>query len=137
MQHDPVRVAETMAWLRKAASDLRAADHDLAACPPILDASVFHCQQTAEKAMKAFLSWSDKPFRKTHNLEELGEACLKLDSSLKEIVDHAVPLTEYAWRFRYPGEPEEPTLDEAKEALTTAREVFEAVLKCLPADVRP
>lgn len=64
-------------------------------------------------------------------------ACLKLDSSLKEIVDHAVPLTEYAWRFRYPGEPEEPTLNEAKEALTTARDVYEAVLKCLPVDVRP
>ncbi len=49
----------------------------------------------------------------------------------------AVPLTGYAWRFRYPGEPEEPPVAEAREALALAREVYEAVISRLPQDVRP
>lgn len=136
MPHDPVRITETTAWLRRAASDLRAATHELAADPPILDDLVFHCQQAVEKSMKAFLAWHDRAFRKTHNLEEIGEACLSIDSSLKAIVDRAVPLTEYAWRFRYPGEPESPTQDEAQEALETAWAAYRALLDRLPAEVR-
>lgn len=76
MPHDPARVAEARAWLARSASDLRAAAHDLAAVPPILDDAVFHCQQA-----------------------------------------------EYAWKFRYPGELEEPTRGEAEAALVVARAV--------------
>lgn len=96
MPHDPARVADTRGWLRKADNDLRAAEHDRTARPPLLGDLTFHAQQTAEKAFEAFLAWHDKPFRKTHNLEELGEACLALDRSLKPVVDRAVPLTQYA-----------------------------------------
>lgn len=106
MPHDPARVAEVRAWLARAAEDLRAADHELTAIPPILGDLVFHCQQAVEKLFKAFLVWHDVVFRKTHNLEELGEQCLGIDATLGEVVDRAVPLTEYAWRFRYPGEPD-------------------------------
>ena len=52
-------------------------------------------------------------------------------------MDKALPLTKYAWMFRYPGEPEEPTREEAEEALALAREVHEAVLLRLPGEVRP
>lgn len=137
MPHDPELVGEVRAWLLKAANDLRAAEHDLTAEPPILGDLVFHCQQTAEKTMKAFLSWHDRPFRKTHSLEELGEQCLQIDPALKPLVDRAVPLTQYAWEFRYPGDPEEPTEVEARAALAVAREVYEAVLSRLPAEVGP
>src|SRR5256885_948672 len=61
------------------ATDLRAAALDLAADPPILDDLVFHCQQAVEKAMKAFLSWHDEPFGKTHNLETLGEGAKRFE----------------------------------------------------------
>ena len=46
-------------------------------------------------------------------------------------------MTEYAWKFRYPGEPVEPPVAEAQEALTLAREVYAAILNRLPAEVRP
>jgi len=55
MPVDPVLIAETKAWLRKAAYDLRVASHSLTASPPLLDDVVFHCQQAAEKALKGFL----------------------------------------------------------------------------------
>ena len=56
MPHDPFLIAETQAWFIKAANDLRAADHEFSAVPPLLDDIVFHCQQAAEKAMKGFLT---------------------------------------------------------------------------------
>ncbi len=43
----------------------------------------------------------------------------------------------HAWKYRYPGEPEEPTRDEADGALALAREVYEAILACLPEEVQP
>ena len=74
--HDPARVAEARAWVVRAARDLRAAEHEFHAVPPLLDDIVFHCQQAAEKALKGFLTWHERPFRRTHSLEELGEQCL-------------------------------------------------------------
>lgn len=137
MPLDPVLVAETKAWLRKAAIDLIAAKHDLSPSPPLLADAVFHCQQAVEKVFKGFLMWHGIPFRKTHSLEELGEQCLDLDQTLKALVDQAVPLTEYAWRFRYPGDPEEPSREEAEETLRIAREVYEALMARLPGEAQP
>lgn len=137
MPHDPAHVAETRGWLVRASSDARAAEHELRATPPLLDDIVFHCQQVAEKSLKGFLTWHDRPFRKTHSIEELGEQCLQLDPTLKGLIDRAVPLTEYAWKFRYPGEPEEPSQQEAEEALGTARQVYAAIVARLPVEARP
>jgi hypothetical protein len=39
-----VLIAETQAWLRKAAYDLRAASHNLTASPPLMDDMVFKCR---------------------------------------------------------------------------------------------
>ncbi len=87
--------------------------------------------------MKAFLVWHDVPFRKTHYLKELGDACVDLDATLKESVSRAVPLTEYAWKFRYPGEPEQPTRNEVESALAIATEVYREITGRLPKEVKP
>lgn len=86
--------------------------------------------------MKAFLAWHDIPFRKTHNLDELGQQCVMLDAMLA-VADQAAPLTEYAWKFRYPGEADEPNHARAQEALAAARNVYDAILARMPADSRP
>lgn len=137
MPHDPALVQDTRAWLTQAYRDLQAADHEMTATPPLLDDAVFHCQQAVEKALKAVLAWYDIPFRKTHNLTELGEACVQIDASLREVAGRASPLTEYAWRFRYPGGLEEPSLAETRAALALAHEVYAAPLNRLPDGVRP
>lgn len=94
--HDPELVAETRAWLVRAERDLAAGAHDLTAEPPLVEDIVFHAQQAVEKVLKAFLAWHERPFRKTHNLEELGEQCLGVEPGLKLVIDRAVPLTVYA-----------------------------------------
>jgi HEPN domain-containing protein len=76
MPLDFAHVTETRVWFNKAAEDLRTAEFEFGASPPLLEDIVFHCQQAAEKAMKGFLTWHNRAFRKTHSLEEIGEQCL-------------------------------------------------------------
>ncbi len=137
MPPDVALLNEVRGWLRKAAQDLRAAEVSLAAEPPLFASAVFHCQQVAEKAVKAFLVSHGRAFRKTHSIEEIGELALAIDPTLRPIVDRAVPLTEYAWKFRYPGEPEEPSASEAGEALAVARDVLKEIVSRVPAAARP
>jgi HEPN domain-containing protein len=136
MPLDPEKVAECRAWLGRAWADLDSAAILLSADRPRPDTALFHCQKAAEKAWKAFLFWSDVPFRKTHNLRELGGACARMDESLTSLAEQAEDLTQFAWIFRYPGEPEEPSNEEAEIALALAQEVYEAVLSRLPAEVQ-
>jgi hypothetical protein len=81
--------------------------------PPLLEDALFHCQQAAEKSMKGFLASHDRPFKKTHDLDELGRACESLDPSLIPLLMPARDLTVFAWEvlvgnvselFRKPGQ---------------------------------
>ncbi len=134
MAVDPARAEETIAWLDKADEDLRAARVLAEAHEPLLESAVFHCQQAAEKALKAFLVWHDVLFRRTHSLEEIGEQCLQIDAGLMDLVDEVAPLGEYAWRYRYPGEAEYLGLDEVKDALDVSSRVLLAVKERLDSD---
>jgi HEPN domain-containing protein len=136
MSPDAARLEDTRAWLSKAQTDVRCARVSRGADPPILEDALFHCQQACEKALKALLAWHDVPFRKTHSLEEVGEQCLRIDPSLRAFVDAAVPLTEFAWAYRYPGEPEEPEAGSVDQAIDTTVALVEAIMDRLPAELR-
>jgi len=137
MPPDPLRAADTRAWLAKAALDLRSAQADLAAAPPIRGDALFHCQQAVEKTLKAWLAWHDRPFRKTHDLGELGAQAVVLDPSLEPLLRRAAPLTEYAWQFRYPGEVTDPSAEETAAGLSLAERVMAAIIDRLPQEARP
>ncbi len=127
------RTLEVRGWLLRASEDLRAGRHDLTASPPLLNDVAFHSQQCAEKAMKAYLVHREQPFRKTHNLTELGGAVARLEPSLAELMRSASLMTEFAWRFRYPGELATVSQEDAMRALDTAESVLVAVVSVLPA----
>jgi HEPN domain-containing protein len=137
MPRDPVRVADTRAWLAKALLDLRSARVDLDAAPPIVGDALFHCQQAVEKTLKALLCWHDQPFRKSHDLGELGARCVELEAGLEPLLRQAAPLTEYAWKYRYPGDALEPEPPVAVEALRLAESVVGAITAALPQEARP
>jgi HEPN domain-containing protein len=118
---------EVSAWLTRARQDLRAAEVDLQADLPLLGDAAFHCQQAVEKALKGLLALHGHPFRKTHDIGELAVACLEHEPSLEPLLRRSAPLTEYAWRFRYPGEVFEPERAEVDEALGVARRVVDEV----------
>jgi HEPN domain-containing protein len=79
MTPEESRRDEAARWHAQARKDLNAA-RLLASAEP--SRSVFHSQQAAEKAAKAFLTSHDVLFRKTHDLNELGGQCAALDASL-------------------------------------------------------
>jgi HEPN domain-containing protein len=121
------RAGEVAEWLDRARADLRAAEVDLAAHPPLLGDAAFHCQQAAEKALKGLLTHNGHVFARTHDIGPLALAALEHVSDLEPTLRRAVPLTVYAWRFRYPGPIAEPERSEAEDALEIARAVVRAV----------
>jgi HEPN domain-containing protein len=120
---------ETRRWIERAQGDLRAAE----ICATELPATaLFHCQQAAEKYLKAYLTWNQKVFRKTHELRELATACALIETALKSVLDPAETLSKYAWKFRYPGAPYEPDAQEAAAGLVLAVQVRAAIVSRLP-----
>jgi HEPN domain-containing protein len=123
---------ETREWLRRASKDLRAAE----LCATELPAeSLFHCQQAAEKFLKAFLTWNQSAFRKTHELRELAMMCVQVDPALESSLEPTIALSQYAWRFRYPGAPYEPDADEAERGRVLAEQVREQIGSRIPKSV--
>ncbi len=125
---------EAAKWLRQAAKDRNAAQVLLEAEP---SRSVFHSQQAAGKATKAFLTFHQIAFRKTHDLTELGSQCVTVDPGLETILRDTEGLTDYASGFRYPDSPYEPDAAEAAEALTIAAKLCDEVLRRIESDRDP
>ncbi len=98
MTPQELRRDETLRWLSAAAKDLKVAGLLTTEEPT---GSVFHSQQAAEKSAKAFLTFHGVPFRKTHDLQELGKQCGALNGSLGSLMAEADYLTDYAALFRY------------------------------------
>ena len=101
MTPDPLPLEEVKSWLAIAWSDLNAAEILIGGGS--YSQALFYCQQAAEKALKALLTLHGKPFRKTHDISDLSADCLDIDPSLDAALARAERLTQYAWRFRYPG----------------------------------
>jgi HEPN domain-containing protein len=133
----PERANEVREWLRKAGNDLRGAQVDMAASPPLKEDALFHCQQACEKSMKALLTANGMAFRRTHDLDELASSCEGIFPDLHATLDPARELTVFAWRFRYPGEPAEPSVDECRSAQAIAQAVYGAILARIPEEAHP
>jgi HEPN domain-containing protein len=126
-------------WLSRARQDLRGATILAAAEDAPLDIAIYHCQQAAEKAVKAYLQWRDEPFAKTHNLRALVIEAAALEDGFDAFDKPAEILTPYVSAFRYPGGADEPmpTREEFDEAMQHARAIYDFVLNLLPGEARP
>lgn len=91
---------------------------------PPTDTICFHCQQSAEKYIKGYLTWKKKKFPRVHDLVYLLNLCIEIDPSFKNIEKEIRELTEYSTETRYPNDIYiEYTIDEAKEALNKAKRI--------------
>ncbi len=91
---------EANRWLAVASRDLHSARLLANEEPP---SALFHCQQAAEKSAKAFLTFHGVAFRKTHDLNELGNQCITVDSGLTPLFQEAAALPEYGAVFSISG----------------------------------
>lgn len=129
----PPEVVEVLRqWVRKAEHDLEAVRRLLAVeqgCP--IDVACFHCQQAAEKYLKALLTLEGIPAPRTHDLEQL--LVLLPEWRRPGICPSTLAgLNPYAGDVRYADDWRELQFAEALAALDVARAVREEVRRLLP-----
>jgi len=94
----------TKEWMEKAENDFDSANILLHIAEiPVPDTAAFHCQQCAEKYLKAFLQERRIRFKYTHSLILLLDLCLTQDKSFDELHDDLAQLENYSVATRYPG----------------------------------
>jgi len=118
------------AWLKKAENDLSAAENSIEA--KLYDIASFHAQQCAEKYLKAFLTYHEIEFEKTHAIEDLLLLASQIDDSFVEMIEKGKKLTPYAVEVRYPLLIQEPSEERTKELLGIAIKIKELVLNKMP-----
>lgn len=129
--------AEIRKWLIKSQHDLGSVRWLMEGDEPYLDTAVYHCQQAAERALEAFLTYHHVPFEKSHDLTELLGLAAQADPVLDRWCEVAQELTPNAVRFRYPGDVLEPTRSEAERALQDAQAFVDFIWHLLPEQVKP
>ena len=118
--------ALTLEWIDKAEGDFHTAGREVRARnSPNYDAACFHCQQCAEKYLKAYLQEQGQRFPRTHDLVELLELCLLFDRSFETHRNLLKDLSRFAVEYRYPGDS--ATREEARLALRTLKTVRDFV----------
>ena len=116
--------ASTEEWVRKAEADLKGArELQKAAAPELHDLICFHCQQVAEKYLKALLQELGLPVPRTHVLEDLFDRLLPHDSTLRGMRRRLASLSQFAVDYRYPDMS--GTTRQAKAALRASEHVRE------------
>jgi len=120
---NPERKEIVRGWYRKAASDLAYAELGLSSGETYRAGAVYHCQQAAEKAIKALFCLSGITPPRSHDLVHLIEL-LTPSLDLQNFLKEAEFLTPMATEFRYPGEWEEPSAATAELSLSCARRIF-------------
>jgi HEPN domain-containing protein len=119
-------------WLDKAEMDIQAAETLLAAEHPLLYPSCFHSQQAAEIYIKAFHTWHQVEFPKTHTFGKSLNLVGRVDKALGTSLSGVPTLNPYGIEVRYPSNTPDPTRVQADEALKIARSVRKAMLGTLP-----
>jgi HEPN domain-containing protein len=90
--------------VRKAEGDFVAARKLARGSEPAHDATCFHCQQGAEKYLKALLEELSLHVPRTHNLVDLLALVLPYHGSLRRFRRGLDFLTRFAIDTRYPGD---------------------------------
>ena len=118
-------------WIKFSDMDLMTAKHLYDTMhPQPLEIICYHCQQSAEKILKAFLIYSGVKPEKTHDLEFLRNECEKINKSLIKIADECDRLNPYSSQPRYPMEIE-ITEGDVIFALRDGAKIYEFINKVL------
>ncbi|MFN3762552.1 MAG: HEPN domain-containing protein [Anaerolineae bacterium] len=116
-----MRESDPLDWVAKAEGDLEMARRALRGRVKYADAAAFHAQQCAEKYFKALLVARGVEFPKTHDLRILNYLCIS-NGILTGFDERGLEfLSAFSVHVRYPGE--EPSLEEAREAVRMARTI--------------
>ena len=71
--------------------------------PKPLEIICYHCQQSVEKTLKAYICANGIPVLKTHETGLLCRNCSELDKSFADYLEDCEELEVYATQTRYPN----------------------------------
>jgi HEPN domain-containing protein len=114
-------------WLRIAKEDFMVAK--VLIKKKFYSSVTYHCQQAAEKTLKAYLVLKDQPVLKTHDLTKLVELCMQKDGTFKDVYIYARYLNPFSTKFRYPSEHDIPDYNHAENSIKQTRKLMNFVLK--------
>ena len=83
--------------------DLDSAQFLLGMRPVPVEIICYHCEQAAEKLLKAVLVAADVEPPKTHDLIQLCKKCTELDEEYEALADACIELSPYGVQVRYPS----------------------------------
>jgi HEPN domain-containing protein len=115
-------------WLAKADLDYRAAERLLQDEEPLREIIAFHCQQAAEKYLKACLVRHQVEFPKTHNIRLLLNLAARVSPEMASCLKDATQLTPYGVDVRYPGDLPAVLPRQAVQLMEVTRRVKETVI---------
>jgi len=119
----------TREWIRKAEADYRLAARLQGGDESFHDQLCFHCQQAAEKYLKAILQELGVAVPRTHILRDLVDLLMPHHNELRALRRGAKFLTRFAVETRYPGESAtKRQADAAIRWATRARKLARAIL---------
>ncbi len=118
-------------WQRYAEQDLASAEYLLAMKPKPLEIVCYHCQQSAEKYLKAFLALHGIGIAKTHDLTALNKSCSTNDPAFSLIAEDCLELTDYGVQARYPFQLDLTEVD-VSTAIQCARRIADFVSARIP-----
>ena len=84
----------------------------------------FHCQQAAEKMLKAVLVFHGQPPPRTHDLTAILRRLEPLVGSVEDVLPHAAILNPFAVEVRYPANAIEVGVSETEEARASSEAIF-------------
>lgn len=116
--------AATQEWIDKAEGDWTSAGREIRARKaPNHNDACYHCQQCAEKYLKARLQEASLVVPRTHHLPGLLALILPVEPSWSVLSAELLKLDDYGTDFRYPGR--DATKADAQEAYGCCRTVRE------------
>ena len=112
-------------WLRFAKDGLLLAKMSISADYLIIVGALYHSQQCAEKALKAYLSFKEKVPPRTHDLANLIYLCAVFDQEFLIFLEDADILTPFSVASRYPDNVYSfPDLGLAQSAIIRAEKIL-------------
>jgi len=109
-------------WMDKADHDLGSAKLIFLHIPEYFDTIAFHCQQAAEKYIKAVLVHYEIEFIRSHNLIYLLDLLSKRIEIPEDQYDKAILLNGFSIQIRYPDKTIYLTKQELETSITIAQE---------------
>ncbi|MCH8274064.1 MAG: HEPN domain-containing protein [Armatimonadetes bacterium] len=124
-------------WFEKSSQDLFAAKKLGEGTSALFGVAAYHCQQAAEKALKAFLVCQDEDHPKIHDLGVLLNLAAEHGQRFQALQDAADRLTPLATLYRYPGANEDIGEAQFDQAVRDAEALCGVALDSVPEGCRP